>query len=164
LCNTLLKNLLKRHPEQNLLYCLCLQAIPDGSGSDAEAAPLAPRPTPTIHPSISSNLHLSRDLPPFEPPPLAGLTDDVLAGCLRTAFGYGTFRGQQLEVVRRVLDGHSTLAVLPTGGLPQHLIIVIVVFYHHHYPYCLCYHYHYHSQYYSYYHCHCHYTYYYYYF
>ena len=87
---------------------------------------MAPRPTPAIRPSISSNLHLSKDLPPFEAPPLAALTDDVLAGCLKSAFGYGGFRGQQLEVVRRVLDGHSTLAVLPTGGLPQQLITSIV--------------------------------------
>ena len=29
-------------------------------------------------------------------------------------------------MVRRVLDGHSTLAVLPTGGLPQQLITSIV--------------------------------------
>ena len=123
-CNTLSKDLDKRHSEQNATCCLCLQAIPDGSGSDAEAAPLAPRPTPASHPTISSNLHLSKGLAPFEPPPLAALTDDVLAGCLKTAFGYGAFRGQQLEVVRRVLDGHSTLAVLPTGGLPQQLRIL----------------------------------------
>ena len=83
---------------------------------------MAPRPTPAIRPSISSNLHLSKDLPPFEAPPLAALTGDVLAGCLQSAFGYGGFKGRQLEVVRRVLDGHSTLAVLPTGGLPQQLI------------------------------------------
>ena len=106
------------------MCCLCLQAIPDGSGSDTEAAPFAPRPIPASRPTISSNLHLSKDLPPFELPPLAALTDDVLAGCLESVFGYGAFRGQQLEVVRRVLDGHSTLAVLPTGGLPIDLKVI----------------------------------------
>ena len=29
--------------------------------------------------------------------------------------GFGEFRGRQLEVIRRVLAGRSTLAVLPTG-------------------------------------------------
>ena len=94
---------------------MCMQAIPDGSGSDTEVAPLAPKHAHISHPPISSNLHLSQGLPPFEAPPLEGLTDEALADSLKAAFGYGAFRGQQLEVVRRVLDGTSTLAVLPTG-------------------------------------------------
>ena len=68
-------------------------------------------------PAISSNLHLSHDLDPFKVPPLDGLTEERLAECLKSAFGYGGFRGQQLEVVRRVLEGKSTLAVLPTGKI-----------------------------------------------
>lgn len=94
---------------------MCMQAIPDGSGSDTEVAPLAPKHAHISHPPISSNLHLSQGLPPFEAPPVEGLTDEALVDCLKAAFGYGAFRGQQLEVVRRVLDAKSTLAVLPTG-------------------------------------------------
>lgn len=93
----------------------CLQAISNGSGSEAERPAMPPRPAHLSQLPISSNLHLSRDLEPFMAPPLEGLTDNVLADVLKSAFGYGGFRGQQLEVVRRVLEAKSTLAVLPTG-------------------------------------------------
>ena len=35
---------------------------------------------------------------------------------LRETFGFADFRGRQEEVVTRVMDGHSTLAVMPTGA------------------------------------------------
>jgi ATP-dependent DNA helicase RecQ len=35
---------------------------------------------------------------------------------LRTVFGFSEFRPQQERVIREVLSGHDTLAVLPTGG------------------------------------------------
>ncbi|WP_284124104.1 DNA helicase RecQ [Parerythrobacter aestuarii] len=35
---------------------------------------------------------------------------------LRSLFGFDDFRGRQPEVVERVLAGHSTLAVMPTGA------------------------------------------------
>ena len=95
-----------------------LQAIDNDNDSDAENRPAANPAAYPIHvprPAISSNLHLSHGLDPFEVPPLEELTDKRLAECLKSAFGYGGFRGQQLEVVRRVLEGKSTLAVLPTG-------------------------------------------------
>lgn len=94
----------------------CTQAVDNGSDTDTEQPTIA-KPVQVTRPAISSNLHLSYGLEPFEAPPLEELTDDRLADCLKSAFGYGGFRGQQLEVVRRVLDGKSTLAVLPTGEL-----------------------------------------------
>ena len=35
---------------------------------------------------------------------------------LKDVFGFDGFRGRQEEVVTRVLDGRSTLAVMPTGA------------------------------------------------
>ncbi|WP_245228714.1 DNA helicase RecQ [Pontixanthobacter sp. CEM42] len=35
---------------------------------------------------------------------------------LRTVFGFGEFRGRQPDVLARILEGHSTLAVMPTGA------------------------------------------------
>lgn len=35
---------------------------------------------------------------------------------LRTIFGFESFRGRQAEVVSRILNGQSTLAVMPTGA------------------------------------------------
>ena len=35
---------------------------------------------------------------------------------LKDVFGFDGFRGRQEEVVARVLDGQSTLAVMPTGA------------------------------------------------
>ncbi len=35
---------------------------------------------------------------------------------LKAVFGFDGFRGRQAEVVERVLSGHSTLAVMPTGA------------------------------------------------
>ena len=97
-----------------------MQAIENGSGSDAEQ-PSAVKAAAVLRPAISSNLHLSHGLEPFKAPPLEELTDARLAECLKSAFGYGGFRGQQLEVIRRVLEGRSMLAVLPTGASWQAL-------------------------------------------
>ena len=57
----------------------------------------------------------------FVAPPLDELSDERAAEVLRDVFGHQSFRGLQLEVVRRVLQGTSTLAILPTGGA-QHLM------------------------------------------
>ncbi len=35
---------------------------------------------------------------------------------LKTVFGFDFFRGKQEPVIQAVLDGHSALAVFPTGG------------------------------------------------
>ncbi len=43
-------------------------------------------------------------------------TFDAARQALRTHFGYADFRGGQEEIVRSILDGRDTLAVLPTGG------------------------------------------------
>jgi hypothetical protein len=44
------------------------------------------------------------------------LTDGQLTGLLRGVFGHAAFRGRQLELIRSVLAGRSTLGVLPTGA------------------------------------------------
>ena len=95
-------------------HTTCVQAVADGSDSDT-GQPITGQTAHVTRPAVSSNLHLSHGLDAFKAPPLVELTDDRLAESLESAFGYGAFRGQQLEVVRRVLDGKSTLAVLPTG-------------------------------------------------
>ena len=43
--------------------------------------------------------------------------DTALAELLRSVFKHKNFRGPQLGVIRRVLRGESTLAILPTGAL-----------------------------------------------
>jgi len=54
------------------------------------------------------------DLPPVEPqaPP----TEAELHEKLHAVFGFHAFRGVQQQVVDRVMAGHSTLAVMPTGA------------------------------------------------
>lgn len=98
----------------------CPGLLPDGqevpADSDNEQQPRPVKQPNRTQPSISSNLHLSQGAEPFVPPRLEGLTDEALAELLTSAFGHGGFRGQQLQVVRRVLDTKSTLAVLPTGS------------------------------------------------
>lgn len=51
----------------------------------------------------------------FEPIPLAELTQERLEGVVKDVFGFEGFRGRQQEVVQNVLQGKSTLAILPTG-------------------------------------------------
>jgi ATP-dependent DNA helicase RecQ len=41
---------------------------------------------------------------------------DFLHRLLRERFGLEQFRGQQEAVIRRLLDGHSALALFPTGA------------------------------------------------
>ena len=35
---------------------------------------------------------------------------------LKNVFGFDDFRGGQADVIRRLLEGRSTLAIFPTGG------------------------------------------------
>src|SRR3954470_1222058 len=46
------------------------------------------------------------------------MTDSLVAAhaLLQHHFGYSTFRPVQIPVIRSLLEGHDTLAVLPTGG------------------------------------------------
>ncbi len=53
--------------------------------------------------------------PPFRAPPQRDLPAD-LAEALHATFGFNAFRGVQEQVVRRVMAGRSTLAVMPTGA------------------------------------------------
>ena len=41
---------------------------------------------------------------------------EKIYGALRKYWGYGEFRPSQLEAIESVLDGHDTLALMPTGG------------------------------------------------
>jgi len=51
------------------------------------------------------------------PPVLSTLPDAPdLAAALHATFGFNAFRGVQEQVVRRVMAGQSTLAVMPTGA------------------------------------------------
>ncbi|SFO84878.1 DNA helicase RecQ [Qipengyuania nanhaisediminis] len=49
-------------------------------------------------------------------PPLDGDNLDRAREALRSTFGFDGFRGRQEDVVERVLNGQSTLAVMPTGA------------------------------------------------
>lgn len=90
-----------------------LQANELDSDADVEL-PLAPHPA-TLRPPSSSNLHLAAAAAPFVPPAFDTLSDEVMAGCLESVFGYKGFRGHQLKVVKNIMAGQSTLAILPTG-------------------------------------------------
>ena len=46
----------------------------------------------------------------------ATLDMDTAQDALRRIYGFADFRGRQSEVIARVLDGRSTLAVMPTGA------------------------------------------------
>ena len=41
---------------------------------------------------------------------------DALLPLLKSTFGYDAFRGRQAEVLDRIMAGHNTLAVMPTGA------------------------------------------------
>ena len=49
-------------------------------------------------------------------PPLDGDNLDRAREALRSTFGFDGFRGRQEDVVERVLNRQSTLAVMPTGA------------------------------------------------
>jgi ATP-dependent DNA helicase RecQ len=53
--------------------------------------------------------------PPELPEPLVQITDEALLSVLKSSFGYDSFRGSQLAVIKAVLSGESTLAIMPTG-------------------------------------------------
>ncbi len=42
--------------------------------------------------------------------------DVQLHALLKDCFGYSAFRGEQLKIIRSILDGKDTLAIMPTGG------------------------------------------------
>lgn len=45
----------------------------------------------------------------------SGYEENTLKPILEGVFKHRLFRGQQLEVIMRILAGKSTLAILPTG-------------------------------------------------
>ena len=46
----------------------------------------------------------------------SAISSEKLLTALHDGFGFAAFRGVQERVVRRVLEGRSTLAVMPTGA------------------------------------------------
>jgi len=46
--------------------------------------------------------------------------EEGLTQVVRRVFKHQQFRGQQLGIIQKVLQGHSTLAILPTGESPMH--------------------------------------------
>src|SRR5687768_8306540 len=44
------------------------------------------------------------------------LDEREIATCLRTVFGYRSFRPLQEEIVRAILDGQDVFVLMPTGG------------------------------------------------
>jgi len=44
------------------------------------------------------------------------ISDEQLYDALKKYFGFDTFRGLQKEVIKSILSGHHTLAIMPTGG------------------------------------------------
>ena len=48
--------------------------------------------------------------------PSAATSDQSPDDALRSIFGFPEFRGRQRDVIDRVMDAHSTLAVMPTGA------------------------------------------------
>ena len=39
-----------------------------------------------------------------------------LTGTLKKYFGFDTFKGEQEQIIRNLLDGNDTFVLLPTGG------------------------------------------------
>lgn len=56
------------------------------------------------------------DQPALEPAALDQAALDQARAALRRTFGFDSFRGAQEQVLSRVLNGKSTLAVMPTGA------------------------------------------------
>src|SRR5690606_18940684 len=48
--------------------------------------------------------------------PAGDITRDVLVDTLRERFGFADFRPGQEAIIRAILDGRDTLAVMPTGA------------------------------------------------
>ena len=48
--------------------------------------------------------------------PASSVTTDTALEKMRQVFGFAEFREGQAEVISRLLDGRSVLAVFPTGG------------------------------------------------
>jgi hypothetical protein len=86
------------------------------AGAAAGGAPAGPPPRP---PFSRDELCEMMGLPPggggaVDDP--ASLSDAQLTALLKGVFGHAAFRGRQLELIRAVLAGRSTLGVLPTGA------------------------------------------------
>ncbi len=80
-----------------------LQAEAREEGFTGAAQPIAPE---ALHPAMPAAA---------VPLPEESMTEEALTETLQAVFGFDAFRGLQLPVIQSVLQGTSTLAVLPTG-------------------------------------------------
>lgn len=95
---------------------------------DAGDPPSAQQPGKSVPPPPAPGA-LHRQAPPLPPPtapppPPEGVdceaavldpSPDKLLAVLQGVWGHGSFRGLQLEAVQSVMQGQSTLAIMPTG-------------------------------------------------
>lgn len=94
--------------------CTNLMQVEGADGDDAAGTNVTAHKA-VQRTSLSSNLHLTAAAAPFVPPALEDLSEASMADCLDALFGYKGFRGLQLQVVKNIMAGQSTLAILPTG-------------------------------------------------
>ncbi|MDT0166020.1 DNA helicase RecQ [Actinotalea sp. AC32] len=87
---------------------------PFASGPSSGASP---------SPGSSSAAPGRRARPPLPPPPPRAVPPTADDGprpdpldVLSTVFGYDSFRGEQAEIIRTVVDGGDALVLMPTGG------------------------------------------------
>lgn len=67
-------------------------------------------------PAVNPSLFELRSLLLHAPSQLSSLPHDLLVKVLKETFGVEDFRFGQETAIRRVLSGHNTLLILPTGG------------------------------------------------
>ena len=82
-------------------------AVSGVSAADAQQSAPAVMPVPDWEP-VGGFAAVAAD------PSEAALTEVA-----QRVFGFSAFRGLQLPVIQRVLAGQSTLAIMPTGALPN---------------------------------------------
>ena len=52
----------------------------------------------------------------FKPKHYMTFTDQDIRSSLKKYFGFESFKGDQSQIVRSVLDGRNTFVIMPTGG------------------------------------------------
>jgi hypothetical protein len=101
--------------------CMQLRALPlNGSHGTLPASSNWHRPDPTAHQNISPHQTHIPPIPRWSAPcacrPGMSVEITALSDVLRERFGLESFRPGQEDIIRAVLDGRDTLAVMPTGS------------------------------------------------